>query len=120
MSHEIWIGLDLLQEESYEYALKQGFWDHDTMLSEETWIHHRASELQHCIDSEKIALMHSELSEALDALRDGDMDRVADELMDCVIRIADYCQRRDLALNKALNRIRNKRVDRLHLHGRKW
>lgn len=113
VSHEIWIGLDLFQEESHAYAMQQGFWDHENSPD-------ILPELRHCVDSEKIALMHSELSEALDALRDGDMDKVAEELMDCMIRIADYCERRNLALNAALNRIRARREGRARLHGRKW
>ena len=50
--------------------------------------------------AEKIALMHSELSEALEAIRHGnppdshipEFDSVSAELADCVIRIMDYAE----------------------------
>lgn len=111
MSHEIWIALAMLQEESHEYAVNQGFWDHDETLTDRIAGEHgstddKLAELRHCVDSEKIALMHSELSEALDALRDGDMERVEQELADCVIRIADFCERRGLHLNHGVNQVR--------------
>jgi NTP pyrophosphatase (non-canonical NTP hydrolase) len=64
--------------------------------------------------------MHSELSEALDELRNGNMEGAANELMDCVIRICDYCEQRGLRLNQALNRIRAHREGRPPLHGRQW
>ena len=106
MAHEIWIGLQEFQEEVHTWALGQGFWDHD--------------DGSHVVDSEKIALMHSELSEALDALRDGDMAHVEEELMDCVWRIADYMQRRGLSMSRGNNTVREKNRARAHLNSRKW
>ena len=57
----------------------------------------------------KIALMHSELSEALEGLRKGEPDkhlphRAAEEveLADAVIRIFDYCARRGFDIGAAM------------------
>jgi NTP pyrophosphatase (non-canonical NTP hydrolase) len=106
MSHEVWIGLSEFQDEVHAYAVGQGFWDHD--------------DESHAIDSEKIALMHSELSEALSALRDGNMDKVQEELMDCVWRIGDYMGQRGLSMARGNNQVREKNRQRDRFHGRNW
>ncbi len=77
-------------------------------------------------DAEAIALMHSELSEALEALRDGnppskkipEFSGVEEELADVVIRIMDFCGGRELDLEDAVLAKMAFNAGRPHKHGR--
>jgi NTP pyrophosphatase (non-canonical NTP hydrolase) len=55
-------------------------------------------------NGELIALMHSELSEALEVLRKdkNNTDKLSEELADCCIRIFDFCGGRNIDLEKAI------------------
>jgi NTP pyrophosphatase (non-canonical NTP hydrolase) len=73
-------------------------------------------------DGEMVALMHSELSEALEALRssNGKKDHVGEELVDCCIRIFDYCGGRDITFTRCLAEKIVKNLGRPYKHGKKF
>jgi NTP pyrophosphatase (non-canonical NTP hydrolase) len=78
-------------------------------------------------DAEKIALMHSELSEALEGLRGNLMDdklphrpMVEVELADCVIRIFNYSTHRGLDVAGAVVEKARFNATRPYKHGKKF
>lgn len=71
-------------------------------------------------DGELIALMHSELSEALEAMRNrAKKEEIAEELADCCIRIFDFCGARGIDLQKAIKEKIEKNRNRPYRHGNK-
>jgi len=67
-----------------------------------------------------IALIHSELSEALEADRHGDADQVAEELADAVIRILDFCGSAGINLDKEITKKMKVNEGRTRLHGKRY
>ncbi len=98
--------------ESHTTARSKGWWDEEVNIGE------------------KIALMHSELSEALEEYRshgekklykgpDGKPEGFIFELADTIIRIADLCGKLDLNLEKALKIKMEFNQTRPYRHGNK-
>lgn len=79
-------------------------------------------------DGEAIALMHSELSEALEALRIGNpgskkiqgFSQVEEELADVIIRIMDYAGANNLNIAEAIISKANYNIGRDHKHGKRF
>ena len=93
-----------LQEQSYETAQEKGWWDDPRELGT------------------LIALMHSELSEALEAARHDNLDGkdgVAEEFADVLIRIGDACGRLGLDLEGEVEKKMAYNKQREHKHGGK-
>lgn len=78
-------------------------------------------------DAECIALMHSELSEALEAMRKPELkdthlphlDAVGVELADTIVRIFDYCGMRNIDLETCVMEKMAYNLKRSHKHGGK-
>lgn len=110
--------LKQLQKLCHTIAIEKGFWDEDDTL-EKYFIGQKKDTRN---NGEMIALMHSELSEALEELRKEkcNIKLVAEELADCVIRILDFCEGRGIDLDKAINKIVKRNKKRPYKHGKKF
>ena len=76
---------------------------------------------------EKLALIHSEVSEAMEADRKGlasehlpGFSGVEEEMADIIIRVLDFCYHNDLRLTDAIRSKMNFNLSRPHMHGKKY
>ena len=68
---------------------------------------------------ELLCLIHSEISEALEAYREGNDDGFAEELADVAIRLFDMCEYLDIDLNQGVEKKHGKNINRPYRHGNK-
>ncbi len=62
--------------------------------------------------------IHSEVSEASEAVRDNDVEGFAEELADIFIRLVNLCKVWEIDLEEEVIKKHNKNIDRPYLHGR--
>jgi NTP pyrophosphatase (non-canonical NTP hydrolase) len=100
--NKVW-GIDSFIKECHDIAKVKGWWREERN------------------EGELIALMHSELSEALEAMRNhARKEDIAEELADCCIRIFDYCGARKIDLAGTLLKKIEYNKTRPYRHGKKF
>lgn len=102
-------GLDALAAVLHETAVEKGFWD---------------GEYSHDKVGNKLALVHSEVTEVLEAIRKSHgSEKVVEEMADVIIRLLDVyaAMRNEEAIVHSLDEILQKKIDinkeRQRLHG---
>lgn len=131
--------LNQLRDEAFNNAMLKGFHDRTPEVSMQGWL---------ADDAMKLALIHAEVSEALEALRDdylpddhlyldedgdlvydesvnedGDLRKpegVPAELADVIIRVLDYCGSRDIDIARAVREKMAYNATRPAMHGKKF
>lgn len=99
-----------VSEQMHKTAREKGFWDSDRN------------------DGEMIALMHSELSEALEGIRHGnpksehipEFSAVEEEFADVIIRIMDTAKARGYKVAEAMEAKMKYNAGRPYKHGKKF
>jgi len=106
--------LNQIAHECRVTSSRHGFWDHEFLGEDDTRLENPS------IWAEKIALMHSEASEMLEALRDGDEPQLEEECADLLIRLFDFTDKRGIDIQMAVERKMEKNKGRPYMHGRKF
>ena len=95
-----------MQNEAFETAKSKGFHDVDRELDVITRTLRR------------LALITSEVGEAVEAARKDDMDNLGEELADIVIRVGDLAGVLDISLSNKIQMKMMVNKNRPHLHGK--
>ena len=106
-------------KQAHKNAKEKGFWN--------DWIaiynsYSEVSDIEPMLNNAiaaRLALIHSEVSEALEALRVEDMDNFAEELADVVIRVADLAGGLEIDLGDEIVKKMEKNKVRGYMHNKR-
>lgn len=129
------VGLEAVQRSAHANASKHGFWDILDYLKRLCYVKKSIDpewhlEMRNAVLSQKISLMHEELSELLGALRSGNptepckkvptINVMEEEAADLLIRLVDFCGEADIRLGVATLLKMDYNAGRPHMHGKKF
>lgn len=110
--------LTALVKACFAVAYKNGFWDGFEEAPPSEGID--PLELNKYFISTKLALIHSEVSEALEALRKGDTENFEEEVADIAIRVFDLAGGLNIDLEKIISEKSAKNKKRPRKHGKRF
>lgn len=99
------VSVNDLVDRAYATAVDKGFWDYNN-------VHTKNVQLA------KLALITSEIGEAVEAVRTVDADNLAEELADICIRVFDLAGALGFDLEQAILDKMDKNEHRSHMHGK--
>lgn len=89
-------------------------------IAEEKGFHGNSEQSDERSNATILALIHSEVSEALEADRKDDMNEYSEELADIVIRILDHAETLNIDLEYEVKRKMSINQDREYKHGKEY
>ena len=108
-----------LQKTVFEPMLKHGFYE-KWAKAKEILKKSPFPDLERMIDLAELALMHTEISEACEEVRDMDDEKLAKELAGLQIRLFNFANFRGIDLEKYVISENERNKTRPVLHGRKF
>jgi NTP pyrophosphatase (non-canonical NTP hydrolase) len=105
-----------LCKECHTNAEAKGFWED----IKEIYLEGYAERHFNNAVATRLALIHSEVSEALEAIRNGDRENFKEELADIVIRVFDLCGGLGIDLECEIEKKMEKNRNRPFKHGKEF
>ena len=113
-------------EQAHRNARSKGFWEDFKYVQCAKWNAYKSVSKEEVESMEnnaiaaRLALIHSEVSEALEALRIGDMENFAEELADIVIRVGDTAGGLGIDLESEIKKKMERNKARGHMHNKRF
>lgn len=112
-----------LVQKAHENAVNKGFWEMEQGIMKKLNYGEKLGlteilAVANAFTSQRLMLIVSEASEALEALRKGDYENFDEEVSDMFIRLGDFCGGEDINIEAEISKKMEKNKERPRLHGK--